>query len=195
MTHTRFNALVAVGLAAVLVAACDRHDPVAPTGENSVVAKSGTSHDTSATTSPSTPAPAPGTPSDTATHPTVPPTHTAPPPDSGRSAYNGPVTVSGQVLLSQYVTPPAGTMGDTIQTSPVSGASITVVTAGQGITGAIVGQATTDANGSFTVANLTVGSYRLNVTPPAGSGLSTAFYQFTAQQASVSVVIRLSQLP
>jgi hypothetical protein len=93
----------------------------------------------------------------------------------------------------QIVTPPAGTAGDTIRTSPVAGASISVIQSSiEGFAmGTTVAHATTDADGSFTVPNLTAGAYRLSVTPPAGSGLSAAVYDFVAQQATVSVTIQL----
>ena len=83
-----------------------------------------------------------------------------------------PATVTGidadldaSSTVSGSVSGPAG---------PVAGAEIALFSDGDGY---VAGRgATTGADGTFTVSDVPDGTYRVRVTPPAGSGLATEWY-------------------
>ncbi len=69
--------------------------------------------------------------------------------------------------------------------TPVQGVSVsaTSTTGGSGASG------TTDAAGHFTLTGITAGSYRVQYTPPSGSGLLAEYYSNSLSAASASPVV------
>lgn len=98
---------------------------------------------------------------DSAGNPPPPPPTTAATPGYFRGTVIGP-SASGAGNDSLQTAPRV--VGATVRAYPVLGGS-----AGQWQLGDVLGTATTDANGQFTLAQLPGGNYVVTITPPAGS--------------------------